>query len=150
MKEVGRGAGFTLLELCICLGILGIVFPLTLQSFSSFLGANYLSVYRRQIISDLREAKQAAPYSGNFVSAKFYPKSGSAPASYAIVSVSPSGKETSLGNVKLPFALNFSQAKEIRFAPSSFCLPGYSGTVTLLLRSGKTSQVVVSSYGRIR
>lgn len=150
MRGGRRGAGFTLLELCVGLGVLGVILLLVLQSFSSFLGANYLNVYCRQIVSDLRRIKPAAAVSGNYSAAKFYPKTGNRPASYALVHVNPSGNETSLGSVRLPANLDFSQAKEIRFAPSSFCLPGYSGTITLRWRNGKTTQVVVSSYGRIR
>ncbi|MFA4858909.1 MAG: prepilin-type N-terminal cleavage/methylation domain-containing protein [Candidatus Margulisiibacteriota bacterium] len=149
MRRRGGGAGFTLLELCVCLGIIGIALSLALQSFSSFLGANYLNVYSRQIVSDLRETKQAALSSGNYAAAKFYPKTSASPAYYAMVSVSPSGDETSLDNVELPANLTFSQEQEIRFAPSSFCQPGYSGTITLQARR-QNSQIVVSSCGRIR
>ena len=150
MSGSRRGAGFTLVEICVGLGILSLLFLLATSSFSAFLEVHYLNAYKRQIVSDLREAKHRAVSGGNYSAAHFYPKLGAAPAYYTVTNVKPNGVETLPRRIELPRNLNFSAEKEIRFASSAFCMPGYLGSIYLIGRSGKTKRIVVSSTGRIR
>lgn len=145
-----RGAGFTLVEICVGLGVLSLLFLLAISSFNFFLEIHYLNSYKRQIVSDLREAKLRAASGGNYTSAYFYPQIGTTSAYYTLSYIKPDGTAFLYRQVELPLNLNFTSAKEIRFASSSFCMPGYLGSIYLAGRSGKTKRIVVSSTGRIR
>jgi len=145
-----RGAGFTLVEICVCLSILALLFTLSSSALSSFLEMYYLNMYRRQIVSDLREAKHAAVKGGNYVACQFYKKDGSTSAYYTISSILPDTKEKLLSQATLNPWLDFVEDQEIRFSNSSFCLPGYLGSIYIQGRSGRLVGVVVSSMGRVR
>lgn len=50
----------------------------------------------------------------------------------------------------LPDGICFKEPCEISFSQSGFPIPGYSGTITMSDRSGRTKKIIVSSFGRIR
>ena len=148
MKRYSKG--FTLVELCVVLSVFALLLMLSISSFKIFVEVNYLSSFKRQIVSDLREAKHLAQKSGNYVSCHFYPENGGILARYTISTIKPDGEAILFKQVELPSLLNFTSEKEIRFASSSFCMPGYLGSIYLSAKSGKTKRIVVSSTGRVR
>lgn len=60
IKVANRQRGFTLVELLIVIGIIGVMFLTLLPRYSRFLSSKKLDAATRQMVSDLRWAHQAA------------------------------------------------------------------------------------------
>ncbi len=147
-----KARGFTLIEISVAIGIIGILFFAMLPVFSNMLGVLELKSLARSIVSDLRFAQEKAIGGKTTVSVYFLPRTllGD-PAGYVIKKMNVfKNKEDIVKRFKLPAKFDFLEAVTIQFAGTGFLPPGGSGTVRLEDRSSRVKRIVVSSAGRIR
>ena len=118
------GKGFTLIELSVVIGLVGLLMLASLPALTAFRERIYLEITSRQLLSDLRQAQAKAICSG-------------ADSSY------------DSSSLHLPGGLS-SNTKQFQFAGSGAPPPGGSGTVFIQGWTGRGRSVIVSSAGRVR
>ena len=116
--------GFTLIELSLVIGLVGLLALTSLPALTAFRERIYLETTSQQLLSDLRQTQAQAICSG-------------ADSSYDVASL------------PLPGGLA-SNAKQFKFAASGATPPGGSGTVFIQGWTGRGRSVIVSSAGRVR
>ena len=117
--------GFTLVETLVVLGLLAVIFSLSLPGLSVFSSNLYLDASSKTLASSLRHTQGQARTQHKTI--KF-----------------------NLGEINLPSQIKITKASDISFSSSGFPPPGGSGSIYLKNRTGKTKRVIVSSAGRVR
>ncbi len=117
--------GFSLIEMLVVVGILGMLFALSLPISRSFSSILYLNASAKGLASDLRKVQSQAMLQHKTLS-------------------------INLGKLKFPPGVSFANTHDMSFSPSGCPPPGKSGTLILQNSFGRTKKVIVSSSGRVR
>jgi prepilin-type N-terminal cleavage/methylation domain-containing protein len=117
--------GFSLIEIIVVLGMLGVLFALSLPISSRFSSVLYLNASAKALASELRNVQNQSILQHKTLS-------------------------LDLANLNLPPGIHLANNRDITFSPSGFPPPGKSGTLVLQNSLGRTKKVIVSSVGRVR
>jgi prepilin-type N-terminal cleavage/methylation domain-containing protein len=117
--------GFSLIEIIVVVGILGMLFTLSLPMSKSFSSILYLNASAKGLASELRNVQSQSVLKHKTLS-------------------------LSLDELRLPPGISFANTHDISFSPSGCPPPGKSGTLVLQNSFGRTKKVIVSSSGRVR
>jgi len=117
--------GFTLIEILIVLGILGISFFAAYHSLTRFSAGLSLNAAAKAVVTDLRSLQAKAV------------------SQHKTLELSPA-------SIKLPDGIKIISGTPIKFSPSGFSPPGGSGTWVLENRLGKQKKIITTSMGRVR
>ena len=120
-----KRAGFTLVELLVVISILGLMFLISIPSFSRFSSQLALKASAKTLASDLRHLQSQAILKHQTLS-------------------------FNLGNFKFPGGIKAVKSSNISFSPSGFTAFGGTGSLLLQNRFGQQKKVVVSWSGRVR
>ena len=116
--------GFTLVELSVIIGLIGLLALAALPPLAAFRERIYLETASQQLLTDLRRTQAEALCAGT-------------------------DRAYDSASLPLPGGLACN-AKQFKFAGSGEPPPGGSGTVLIAGRTGRGRSVIVSSAGRIR
>ena len=122
---MGKGQGFTLVELLITIGICGLLLIFSFPALSQLRSALYLEASSRGIASDLRKTQ-------------------------ALAVCQNENRSWEISAFMLPAGINEFNRKTFVFSGSGSTPPGGNGTQILSDRSGHCKRIVVSSAGRVR
>ena len=117
--------GFSLVEMVIIISILGVLFAVTLTTFTNFSARLSLVASAKSLAAELR----------------------------ALQSQAITRHETltlDLAKLNLPRNIKLTKFHNIRFSASGFPPPGGSGTLILENKFGGRKKIIVSSAGRVR
>jgi len=116
--------GFTLIELSVVIGLVGLLTLVAFPSLMAFRERIYLETTSQQLLTDLRRTQAEALCAGT-------------------------DRSYNSSSLSLPGGLA-SDEKQFKFSGSGAPPPGGSGTVRLQGRTGRGRSVIVSSAGRVR
>lgn len=142
--------GFTLIELIVVLGIVGILALLSIPTFGYLTTTLELQTAASQIASDLRGAQEKALTSHFSHQIVFRKRCASVPRTRYIIKRDNLFKGLEeVRNIELSPGLDFKTDKTLKFSPTGFPPPGGSGTV--ILQAGtRSKRIILSSLGRVR
>ncbi len=147
--RVGRGKGFTLVELLIVIAVMGILSAVAVPGYQTFLAKKRLNGAAREVMSDLMEARMQAINQNNrfrvfFLDNRRYLILDDDDNNNAI----SSGETTRLKNIQTNFSdVTLSRTADPIFHPRGTATLGTTVTVT---NSQGTKYVIVSLTGRVR
>lgn len=142
---------FTLIEIIIILGLIGVLCFYFLPTFSSLINSTSLKSFSTQILEDLKTARQRAKFEKNTYQAIFYPRVDQSTAYYGIYRKEIGSPKFNLQTTRyLPPDINFDKMQTFVFSPSGFPPPAGFGTLIVSHAKGRTMKIVFSSSGRIR
>jgi len=137
--------GFTILELLVVISLLSLLISISSVNLAGLKRCMLLDNSANELANTLNIIKQTAISSSGRTELVCNVKK------YHIETLdlfSNSMKKTC--EASLPDGICFKEPCEISFSQSGFPIPGYSGTIIMSDRSGRTKKIIVSSFGRIR
>ncbi|MBI5399612.1 prepilin-type N-terminal cleavage/methylation domain-containing protein [Candidatus Saganbacteria bacterium] len=116
---------FTLIEVVICLSLVGVIAVAALAAAAGFSGSWNLRAASRSLASELRHIQSLAV------------------SQHQTLSFKPD-------RCKLPAGIILTKTSSITFAPSGQTPPGGAGTLIITNRRGQSKKIIVSTAGRVR
>jgi len=142
IHSTNRNKGFTLIELMVVVGIIALLFGLSLNGLYNLIQWNKLNRAAAILSSELKNTQSRAFYEGVYYKIEFYatfdwPTSSN---KYKIFKGTEFYKEIKLEGVEL-FKTNFTDDR-VKFYPKG--VPSMGGTVTLKNKRGKILYVIMT------
>ena len=141
IHSTNRTKGYTLIELMVVLGIISLLFGLSLNGLYNLIQWNKLNTAAALLSSELKNTQSRAFYEGVYYKIEFYATFDCPTLNkYKIFKGSELYKQIKLESVEL-FKTNFTNNK-VFFYPNG--VPGQGGTVTLKNKRGKVLYVIMT------
>ena len=135
-RSIKRSHGFTLIELTVVVGIIGILFLVSFQGLFAMKQNMDLNRAAHQLEAILKVCQSKAMYTGSYYKIDLYPSINR----YRVYKETELVQDIQLESINLHYT-NFT-GNEVYFYKTG--VPSMGGTVTLKTRSGKTLYVIMT------